>query len=683
VTEPRVDGLASLFPVPPGERRSSSPADGDAVQVRARTIAGVQCTIRMTVLGELATPGTQLPTRLVAVDGGPPLLQKWVSRTESGEPGPLDALDREILATHRFALTFWHRAYPAELPRLWYYSVDSNEPFVLLELYRGRPVAEVLQWLGPHDRYQLQLGLLRALQLAGWAGTTHGRVSLETLRWDSRTRTVQLTDFEQASPLGGHNANGWPVDVRDDVRDAGLAIWRVSYPAHTGSSAPDLMLDGGALANPLAGVFVDPPAARPTLETLLGRLSGRAEPPVASPGVSLREGQQAFDQLLDRKRARQAAEQARDKPHRTWWPKLLTGRASTGALAYDSPQKLVRCPVCQDSYPWQADDELWRYDEEQQHYVQVEVGVQDPMKEENLLRHAYRRCPNPSEDSAEHYLPAVYHAFDPPLVVAMIGRPAAGKTHLLAAMIREIVEHHGLNRYGLTTEPLDLHRHAGYRRSVLQPVEHGAQLPGTREHVTDPAEILLIRGPSGTRPVVFFDVAGEDLQAVGEGDKLARFLIGTGAVIFVHGLEPTPERIGNRAFEMSLIRLRVQRDVAKLPAAIVATKSDRLRYLPPVARWLRRDLDPLPTSVDASMVLAESRDAYAFLHYRGEHAALAPFEDFDRCTLHFASASGSEAAPDGKGFVRGFEPSRALQPLIAILAMAGVIDSDQARRVGR
>jgi hypothetical protein len=262
----------------------------------------------------------------------------------------------------------------------------------------------------------------------------------------------------------------------------------------------------------------------------------------------------------------------------------------------------------------------------------------------------------------------------------MVGRPAAGKTHLLAAMIREVVERGGLAPYGLAASPLDLHRHAWYRDTFVVPTERGERLPSTHEGLTEPVEILLVSGPYGARPVAFFDVAGEDLQAVGEADKLARFLVGAGALIFVHGLDPTPDRSGNQAFEMSLARLRMVPEYARLPAAIVVTKADRLRYLTSVDRWLRRPSGPL-SSLDSNLLHAESRAVYAFLHGRREHAVLTPFEVFDRCTLHLVSASGGEAAPDGV-FPRGCEPLRVLEPLVAVLAMAGMIDGAQADRVG-
>ncbi|MGH3624425.1 MAG: hypothetical protein ACRDQ5_22010, partial [Sciscionella sp.] len=410
---------------PSGGTAQERPTGEQSPLVRCRTIAGKQCTLRMTVRGGFSTPGAHLPTRMVSVDGCPPLLQKWIPRTPSGEPGPLDPLDREIRAAHRFALIFPQRTYPRELPRMWFYDVDSDEPFVLYEPYRGTPVAEVLQQLRAQDRYLLQVGLLRALHLVGVAGMTHGRVSLDTLRWQVGTRTVQLTDFEQAGRIGERAADGRTADVRADVRDAGLAIWKFSYPTHSGDGAPDLSLDGGALATLLDGVFVDPPTARPTPMDLLARLREPADVRVIDLGAPLHEGVWAFEQAVARKREQRTA---RATP-RSWRARLWA------RLADDAPPRpedhawteTVRCPVCLDSYPWSDDDELWRYDDEQQQYVELYSGVRDPLKGEHLRRYAYRRCPNPSRDSPEHYLPATYHAFEPPLVIAMVGRPAAGK----------------------------------------------------------------------------------------------------------------------------------------------------------------------------------------------------------------------------------------------------------------
>src|SRR5262249_27684439 len=207
-------------------RARGVPLTGDhpaSAPVRCRTIEGTACTVRLVVVGEVTSPGSRLATRLVSIDGGPPLLRKWVPSTAAGGPGSLAALDREIRALHRFALAFPPEVYPLELSRVRYSGLDGSQPFVLLEPYRGAPVAEVLQQLTAQDRYQLQVGLLRALHLAGMAGTTHGGVDLDTVRWDAATGALQLVDFERAAQIGEPNPGraGWLVDPRDDVWDAG------------------------------------------------------------------------------------------------------------------------------------------------------------------------------------------------------------------------------------------------------------------------------------------------------------------------------------------------------------------------------------------------------------------------------------------------------------------------------
>ncbi|MCK2243614.1 MULTISPECIES: hypothetical protein [unclassified Crossiella] len=638
-------------------------------QVRCRAVDGTVHTLTLRPLAEVANGQSParpladaehgpLPSRLVAVNGIT-LLHKQVPRDPAGTPGPLAALDREIRATHRFAQLFPAEAYPPELPRLRYYDVDSEDPFVLLEPARGVPAAAALPRLSAQDRHRFQAGLLRALHLAEVAGLTHGGVDLDALRWDPTTRSVQLLDFHRAAP----------GDIRADIWDAGLVIWRAAYPGHLGRSAPDLHANGGALRVLLDGVFTDPPTARPGPAELLNRLRESVRPKVIDLGARLAPGQHAFDLALRRKRERATAEPDQDGQI---WPRLreMWRRIRT---TDDELPPLVRCPVCLDRYP-PPENGLWRRDPDGA-YHELTVHGRDPVKGEMNLVNTYRRCPNPSGDTDEHYLPATYFTHEPPLVVAMIGRPTAGKTHLLAALVRELVEQDGLAPYGLTVVPLDLHRHDEYRTAVLEPAGRGARLPRTPKQVTGPAEILLIRGPYRTRPLVLFDVAGEDLEAVGDNES-ARFLIGVDAVLFVHGLEPTPERGGNQALEMSLARFQAVPELERLPAAIVATKADRLRYQPPVSHWLREE-NQRHTTVDPELIWRESRDVYAFLHQRQEFGALAPFGVFDRCTLHFVSATGTEAAPAEPVFPRGFAPSRVLQPLVSILAMAGVLGGER------
>lgn len=347
----------------------------------------------------------------------------------------------------------------------------------------------------------------------------------------------------------------------------------------------------------------------------------------------------------------------------------------------------VRCPICADEFKWPNDSTVWTYKEADGSYEIYDISGLSQVKQDDLVRNGYRQCPNPSGDAAVHYLPASYADYLDPLVIGLVGVGASGKTHLLTAMIRQAYLN-GLAAYGISVAPLDFRRHKDFRERFIEPFERGGALPGTSTGVTEAADLLLLRGPAGERPVVFFDVSGEDLMSVDVGNRSARFLLGVHALIFVHAQED-PLETGqssaaseNRAFDLAVERLRAR----QVPVVIAVTKSDRLRYVPPADRWLHRGDERV---LHAARIHAESADVYAYLHQAGSAAALRPFEAFPRCTLHFTSASGGEAIPRDpsepkvKYFPHGFRPTRVLEPLVSILAMTGVIPGQEAERVGR
>lgn len=357
--------------------------------------------------------------------------------------------------------------------------------------------------------------------------------------------------------------------------------------------------------------------------------------------------------------------------------------------------RVVRCPTCMDTFEWIDAGEVWRYDDAERQYELINISRLDSAKQAAMRRNGYHRCPNPSEDAPEHYLPASYATYEDPLVVGLIGAPESGKTHLLTAMIRE-AHAGGLAPYGLTVSALDFLRHQEFCSKFIDRFEEGLQLPGTGRNVLEYADGLLLRGASGlVRPVTFFDVAGEDLQSAASSGRGGRFLIGANALIFAHAAEDPldlEERAKvkrnslmqgeNRAFTLALERVRAVRteaEAAAIPAAAALTKADRLRYVSPADKWLRRGTE---RRLDASMLHAESRDAFAYLYQQGAAASLAPFEVFSRCTLHFVSASGGDVSVDKSEFPRGVRPMRVMQPLVAILAMAGVISGSEAGKVG-
>lgn len=348
-----------------------------------------------------------------------------------------------------------------------------------------------------------------------------------------------------------------------------------------------------------------------------------------------------------------------------------------------------------DTFDWIDTGEVWLYDDADRQYERIDISNLDPAKQAASRRDGYFQCPNPSEDAPKHYLPASYATYEDPLVVGLVGAPESGKTHLLTAMIRE-AHAGGLAPYGLTVSALDFLRHQEFRSRFIDRFEKGLQLPGTATNVLEYADGLLLRGRGGlVRPVTFFDVAGEDLQSAVSSGRGGRFLIGANALIFAHSTEDPldlEERTKvkrnslakgeNRAFTLALERVRAvhtDADAATIPAAIALTKADRLRYMAPADKWLRRGAE---LTLDASLIHAESRDAFAYLHQQGASTSLAPFEVFSRCTLHFVSASGGDVSASKSEFPRGVRPMRVMQPLVAILAMAGVISGPEAGKVG-
>ena len=345
---------------------------------------------------------------------------------------------------------------------------------------------------------------------------------------------------------------------------------------------------------------------------------------------------------------------------------------------------------------WPDGRTAWRWDRGTSLYELVDLSGLDEVRRNGELRLSFQPCDNPSAapNAPKHYLPATYGFYDEPLVVGLVGAAQSGKTHLLTAMVREVLRG-GLGAYGLVVEPLDYRQHEEFRREHLVKFERGEQLQATSHGTTAYAESLVIRGPTGVRPLVFFDVAGEDLQRPGDLNRGGRFLLAVGAVLFVHAPEDPLSRresaLGyeDEAFRASLTRITAgNAGFGSVPAVVAVTKADRLRFRPPADFWMRRGPEKV---VQASRIRAETRDVYAYLYESGARAALDPFEMFDRCAMHFVSASGGDAIAERGGesedaptrrYPRGVRPHRVLEPLVSILAMAGVLPGSESEKVG-
>lgn len=346
----------------------------------------------------------------------------------------------------------------------------------------------------------------------------------------------------------------------------------------------------------------------------------------------------------------------------------------------NAPSATVTCPICCETIPW-ADDatDVYEWVARDGRYNRIDLSLLASRTKRDFRRsQCYVLCPAPVLDPLyQHYLPANYHVNGPPVVIGLVGRPSAGKTHLLVAMLAELFRGSGAS-YGLTRVlPLDVKQHLEFEQELMRPFLAGQKLTATYSGVRRYAESVRLTTQAGTRTVVFFDIAGEDFRLFGSEGQPSEFLLNVSAVLFVEDIGEVTSA-GNEWINGAMAVLDHVPHRDKLPVAIVLTKSDQERYTEPVDRWLR---EPPPESRSALRFDEESRDVYAWLYRNKATFLLDLVDSFDRCTLHFTSASG--IAAEGDRFPRAVRPARVLQPLVAVLATIGAFPRHDGAVVGR
>ncbi|MGH3168659.1 MAG: GTPase domain-containing protein [Trebonia sp.] len=346
--------------------------------------------------------------------------------------------------------------------------------------------------------------------------------------------------------------------------------------------------------------------------------------------------------------------------------------------------KQVTCPICLTSIPdWEAEPR-WRWNPDlgdQGEYEEFHVPPQaSGPQRANLERGLVIRCPNTFRiKPEEHYLPLGYGSFGRPVVLGFVGMTRSGKTHLLAAMVGAMQT--GLRAYGIDCRAMDRALHNEFLDNRVRPLlTRDAVLPGTPEGVVTFADAFLMKHGKGLdRPVVLFDVAGGDLTSVYETKK---FLDMADGLFFV--VDPSQTGAGGTGDDTFSNVIDLLKDAGRVPeqvsAAIVLNKADLVRFEDPVTRWLRSDGETL----SAAEFCSESRDVYAYLYEKGAAGWALPYEECAKATLHVVSPTGGAGDGDtGAGvFPRGVTPRRVLRPMIAMLAMTGVLTGAEAEKVG-
>ena len=343
----------------------------------------------------------------------------------------------------------------------------------------------------------------------------------------------------------------------------------------------------------------------------------------------------------------------------------------------------VMCPVCLHQIPdWDALT-YWTYTSDGD-FEEIRIPADaNAVQRARHVHGAYVRCPStePGEGAAtavHHYLPANYARFGPPVLLGFVGLTQSGKSHLLASMIGEIGK---LGEQRIEVHPLDPGLHHQFVEGSVRPLfARGEVLPGTpSEDTTTFADAFIVRhGGGAERVVALFDVAGGVLADV---RKKREFLWVANGLFFV--IDPDhikSSKAGDDTFTNVLAYVRERPDRDRVSAAIVVNKADKVRFDEPAVRWLRSpDL-----TVDPEAFLRESADVYGYLERLAPGVLTEPYRVCRKATLHVSSPTGgAQEGEDTSGtYPRGVTPLGVLRPLVAMLAMTGVLTGQEAARIG-
>ncbi len=361
------------------------------------------------------------------------------------------------------------------------------------------------------------------------------------------------------------------------------------------------------------------------------------------------------------------------------WPRTEPGRR----VRREKSGETVRCPMCLHEIEGWNSLGYWRWDATSEKYIEVTIPADlNSLQLEKALHATSVKCDSAPGEAriGPHYLPADYGHFGSPVVLGFIGLTKSGKSHLLASMVGAVAERE-LAKIGISSSPLDLALHRRYLDNWVTPLMQGKVLPGTREGIVEFADAFLIKGNGGTeRVVALFDVAGGDLAKL---DETTDFLwIADGLFFVVDSARITGEWVDDETFSNVLDVVRKRARSQPVSAAIVLSKADLLRFEEPVDRWLRSAQVLKGRELDATEFLRESADVYAYLDGKNALTMAEPFEVCQKATMHVASPTGGAEAGNGEVYPRGVTPRRVLRPLIAMLAMTGVLTGPQAEQVG-
>ncbi|GGQ25878.1 hypothetical protein BKA00_002408 [Actinomadura coerulea] len=342
----------------------------------------------------------------------------------------------------------------------------------------------------------------------------------------------------------------------------------------------------------------------------------------------------------------------------------------------DGPDRTMVCPYCLSEFAWNSAPLVDRTVDGEEIALTREPGESD-VRWRTRTMHAWRVCEATGKD---HFVPASLGGMTV-LIVGMVGTSGSGKSHLLAAMTEELDQAALKISHRLDVLPLDprLQREL-FARNRFDLLRDRKPLPVTRRALSPEftCAYRITSGHTGEQyALLIFDVPGEIFSQGHTRDDTPFMSIADGLVFVADGTELDVRHgrhTGDPGFTAVLshidhVRAGRSLEFLPLPAALVIAKSDTLRAFKEVDRWLDRRDD-----LELGTVEEESEDAYALLRSRGAGSWLVPVQKCEDATLHFASATGVGVDMEsGEYPEQSFRRQRVLRPLLALLAMKGVL----------
>jgi hypothetical protein len=292
---------------PPGRAGSPGEAEGELAFVIPSGLS-VRYPAQF-VPGTAAAP-PPLRGRMVRVADGWEIVQHLLPHDAARDASARESLERQIgaaLAVHR-----WYGASPqAVLFRpVVGYDIDAEEPFVLYERPRGRPLHAVAATVTVGQQRVIAGELVLVVHLLEALGLVHPWLGPDAVHWDGQH--IQLTDFAPVTRIGRSRTPGGPAPWASPEQRSGNGhadprdgLWGVGQLVrYLASGRPGPAADS-ALARTIGGVFAAQAAQRPAARELLPLLSCpdplEADTLAADP---LEPHRRDFDERLALKRAR-------------------------------------------------------------------------------------------------------------------------------------------------------------------------------------------------------------------------------------------------------------------------------------------------------------------------------------------------------------------------------------------